>query len=139
MKIVLGIIASLSLAGALAAEPPAPAEVVRAHIDAFNRHDIDALVERVSPDFIWFNVTSDATMMEVKGRDALRASLTSYFKSTPTVRSEITDVTQVGAFVSFRERANWTSAKGERAPSSLAVYEVRDGKIARAWYYPAAP
>ncbi|MDQ3119207.1 MAG: nuclear transport factor 2 family protein [Verrucomicrobiota bacterium] len=122
---------------------PVPAQadaiaVVRAHVEAFNRHDVDALVERVSVDFVWYNVESDATGVEVKGRDALRASLTSYFKSTPSVRSETEGMMQTGPFVSFRERAFWTSAKGERSQSSLAVYEVHDGLITRAWYYPAA-
>ena len=68
-------------------------QVVRAPFEAFNRHDVDALVARVAPDFIWFNVTSNETKVEVQGRDALRASLTSYFKSTPTVRSEMENVT----------------------------------------------
>jgi len=81
----------LWLAGA--AQAADPVQVVRAHFEAFNRHDVDALVARVAPDFIWFNVTSNETKVEVQGRDALRASLTSYFKSTPTVRSEMENVT----------------------------------------------
>lgn len=136
--------AFLSWVPALSAADPSPTPtvdaiaVVRAHIEAFNRHDVAALVDRVSADFVWYNVASDATTIEVKGRDALRESLTSYFKSVPTVRSEIDGVTQSGPFVSFRERANWTSAKGERSQTSLAVYEVRGEKIVRAWYYPAS-
>ena len=69
-------IACLALiAGALemdAADPtPKPAEpdpiaVVRAHIEAFNRHDAAALAERVSPDFVYYNVASDATTVRRK-------------------------------------------------------------------------
>ena len=118
-------------------DAPSAIDVVQAHIEAFNRHDVDALVMRVSPDFVWYNVTSNETTIEVEGRDALRESLTKYFKSTTSVRSEIDGMTQVGPFVSFRERAFWTNAKGEQSQQSLAIYEVREGLIARAWYYPA--
>jgi len=41
--------------------------------------------------------------------------------------------------VTFLERASWTSQKGERTQSSVAVYEVREEKIVRVWYYPALP
>lgn len=139
-RILRGCIALLcggTIAAAVDAQT-APAEVVRAHIEAFNRHDVNALVERVSPDFVWYNVDSDETSVEVKGRDALRESLTKYFKSTAAVRSEVDSVTATGPFVSFRERVFWTNAKGEQSQQALGVYEIRDGLITRAWYYPAA-
>ena len=142
---MLGALFACAVVGAIASaketqrlpEPPPATEVARLLIEAFNRHDPAALAERVSPDFIWYNVSSDETTIEVKGRDALRESLTKYFASTPSVRSEIDGVTQVGPFVCFRERVFWTSSKGERSQQSLAVYEVHDGLITRAWYYPA--
>lgn len=133
-----------------AAEPPAapesapsPAEakeigVVRAYIEAFNQHNIPALAERVAPDFVWFNVTSDRATVEVKGRDSLRKNLSSYFENTPNVRSEIEGILAAGAYVSFRERATWNALLGQRSQTALAVYEVKGGLITRAWYYPSA-
>ena len=117
---------------------PEPIGVVRAYIDAFNRHDIPAMAERVGEDFVWFNVTSDRATVEVKGRDSLRKTLANYFRGTPTVRSEIDGIVSAGDYVSFREHARWTSLLGQRSQSSLAVYEVKGGFITRAWYYPAA-
>lgn len=117
---------------------PEPARIVRAYIDAFNQHNVPALAERVAPDFVWFNVTSDRATVVVKGRDSLRKSLAKYFEHTPNVRSEIDGVTSAGAYVSFRERATWNSLLGQRTQASLAVYEVKEGLITRAWYYPAA-
>ena len=117
---------------------PEPVRVVRAYIDAFNQHNIPALAERVSPDFVWFNVTSDRATVEVKGRDSLRKTLATYFQNTPTVRSEIEGITSAGGYVSFRERATWNNLLGQRTQASLAVYEVKEGLITRAWYYPAA-
>ena len=117
---------------------PEPVRAVRAYIEAFNQHDISAMAERVGEDFVWFNVTSDRATVEVKGRDMLRKTLANYFRGTPTVRSEIDGVVSAGDYVSFRERATWTSLLGQRSQSSLAVYEVKSGVITRAWYYPAA-
>jgi hypothetical protein len=120
------------------AEPePEPVRIVRAYIDAFSRHDIPAMAERVGEDFVWFNVTSDRATVEVKGRDSLRKTLANYFRGTPTVRSEIEGIVSAGDYVSFRERATWTSLLGQRTQTSLAVYEVKSGLITRAWYYPA--
>ena len=117
---------------------PEPIRVVRAYIEAFNRHDIPAMAERVGADFVWFNVTSDRATVEVKGRDSLRKTLSNYFEGTPTVRSEIDGVANAGDYVSFRETARWNSLLGQRTQSSLAIYEVKGGLITRAWYYPAA-
>ena len=136
----------LAVANGFAAEPtpaaseaePEPVRVVRTYIDAFNKHDIPAMAERVAPDFVWFNVTSDRATVEVKGRDSLRKTLSNYFEGTPTVRSEIDGVASAGDYVSFREKATWTSLLGQRSQSSLAIYEVKGGLITRAWYFPAA-
>ncbi len=122
-----------------AAPPPDPIAVVRAQIEAFNRNEADALAARVAEDFVYYNVTSDATTVETKGRAALRDGMTAYFKSLPSVKSEVEGLLQTGPFVSFRERVSWTSPSGEKSQSALAIYEVHDGIITRAWYYPATP
>jgi hypothetical protein len=134
----------LTTAATFSAEPatepaePETVQLVRAYMDAFNRHDIPAMAERVAEDFVWFNVTSDSASVEVKGRDKLRRTLGSYFEHTPTVRSEIQGITSAGNYVSFRERAVWNTLLGEKSQTALAVYEVKNRLITRAWYYPAA-
>ena len=77
--------------------------------------------------------------VEGDGRMAIEKWLAGYFKSLPDVRAEIFDVTQTGPHVSFRERASWTAKDGtRRAQSALGIYEVIDGKVRHAWYFPAA-
>ena len=64
--------------------------------------------------------------------------MTSYFESTPSARSIIEDSMVSGRYVTVRERASWKTGSGEeRSQASVAVYEIRDGLIARVWYYPA--
>jgi limonene-1,2-epoxide hydrolase len=144
--LIAGLLLFIGRSTTFAADPtsaatgaePEPVRIVRAYIDAFNQHNISAMAERVAPDFVWFNVTSDRATVEVKGRDMLRKTLSNYFEGTPTVRSEIDGVANAGDYVSFRERATWSSLLGQRSQSSLAIYEVKGGLITRAWYYPAA-
>ena len=125
-------------AGAVLAQPASPEAAVRANLDAFNRHDVEALVATVAPDFAWFNIDGEKLLPDTRGRDALRKGMAAYFKSQPSVRSGFESLTVNGAFVSVKERASWNNKVGEpRSQVALAVYEVRDGLILRVWYFPA--
>lgn len=112
------------------------ATVVRGYIAAYNAHDIEAVLSFLAPDFVWLSVVGDSVAVEARGREAIRTQLTDYFRSLPSARSELEALTVLGPWVSARERALWVGASGPRAQSSLSVYEVRDGKVRRVWYYP---
>ncbi len=113
--------------------------VVRAALAAYNTRDAAAVAAHYADDIKWFGVAGDKQSVEGEGRVAVEKWLAGYFKSLPDVRAEISDVAQTGLHVSFRERVTWTAKDGtRRAQSAIGVYEVRDGKIARAWYFPAA-
>jgi hypothetical protein len=112
--------------------------VVHEQMDAFNRQDVDAMAERVAPDFVWFSVEDDEVTVEVRGRAALAEGMRSYFESFPSVRSEVESSLVSERFAVVRERARWTDESGEeRTQVSLGVYEIRNGRIQRVWYYPA--
>ena len=107
-------------------------------IDAFNRHDVEAMTAEVDPAFEWFMVDGEKVTVETRGVDALRDSMRGYFEGLPSARSKVEDVMVSGAYVTLRERASWTSKSGEqKSQSALAVYELREGKLRRAWYFPA--
>lgn len=136
LRAAIGLL--LSTAVAAQAVPASPEQAVRANLAAFNRHDVEALVATVAPDFAWFNVDGEKLLPDSRGRDALRKGMTAYFKSLPSVRSDFESLTVNGAYVSVKERASWQSKAGlPRSQSTLAVYEVRDGLILRVWYFPA--
>lgn len=119
-----------------AADTPEVA-VVRAQVAEFNEHAPEALAALLAPAVKWFSLDGDKLSVEGDGREAIRTWLAGYFKSLPDVRSEMADITQTGAFVTYRERATWTARDGKRrAQQALAVYEVRDKLIVRVWYFP---
>ncbi len=115
------------------------AVVVRSALAAYNTRDAAAVTAHYADDIAWFGVGADGKQsVEGEGRAALEKWLAGYFKQFPDVRAELSDFSQTGAHVSFRERVTWTAPDGTtRAQSALGVYEVRDGKVKRAWYFPA--
>ena len=111
--------------------------VVRTFLAAYNRHDVPAILELVDTGFVWLNLVGDSVHVETRGRDALERGLESYFRSFPTARSTLETVSSLGPWVSARERAHWRTPAGDRSQAALSVYEVRDGRLRRVWYYPA--
>ena len=142
--------ALLALALALATPPPAatqaaggapadPTEVVRRFVEAFDRHELDALLALAHPEVEWLTVAGAEIEVETRGHDALRASLASYFASCPSCRSTVEIYQVVGPYVSALEHAEWEKEGAKRRQSSLSVYEIVDGLVRRVWYFPAVP
>lgn len=116
------------------------AAVVRSALAAYNTRDAAVLAAHYAEDIAWFGIGADGKQsVEGEGRAAVEQWLTGYFKNTPDVTAELSDLVQTGPHISFRERVSWTAKDGtKRAQSAFGVYEVRDGKIKRAWYFPPA-
>lgn len=122
-----------------AATPSPEVQVVHAFIAAFNAHDADALIAVTHPDIEWLNVKGDTVTVQTRGQEALRKAMSEYFAQIPSARSELEAVFATGPFVSVRERASWEGKKGPRSGRAAGVYEIVDGRIRRAWYFPAVP
>lgn len=107
--------------------------IVRAMLEAFNAHDADALAALVTPDFEYrFVGKNGETEMATAGREDFRDRMAAYFDEFPEVESRLVAAIDGTARVAFRERV-------EGGESSIAVYEIRDGLVHRAWYYPSEP
>ena len=117
-----------------ASEPPE--QVVRAFVAAFNAHDPAAMIALAHEDVQWLFVNGDKVMVEAEGKEALKKSMTGYFKSIPSAKSTMEKQMSVGNYVTVWERASWETKNGTRSQAALAVYLVEQGKIRRVWYYP---
>jgi hypothetical protein len=111
--------------------------VIRAYVQAYNAHDIDAVLSFLAPEFVWLSATGDSLTVEARGPATVRTQLTGYFRQLPSARSELEELTVLGPWVSVKERAHWRASAGQRSQAALAVYEVRGGLIRRVWYYPS--
>ncbi len=113
------------------------AAVVRHFVDAFNEHDIDAMLAHVADDFLWMSVKGGTITIESRGHDQLRSAMSDYFSSIPSARSDLRSVVESGPFVQAIEQAFWESDGVEKSQCSVSVYEIADGKIVNVWYFPA--
>ena len=136
--ILLTLVHVVAAPKSVTAETPKPNEQrVRDYVSAFNKQDVDTMLGMVSDDIQWLSVAGDKVTVETQGKAKLRESLTAYFKSTPTVKSELEWVQVTASRVAALERAGWQSKSGPKSQASLSVYEFRTGLITRVYYYPA--
>ncbi len=141
MKTLSVLLMSLLLTGyddaAQGSEDHALAVVYR-QVEAFNRHDVDGIMEVIHPEFKWFSVNGDAVEVETESAEELATAMQDYFKALPSVRSQITQSVVTGPYVAITELATWDLGPEAKQQTSLGVYEVRGGQIVRVWYFPAS-
>jgi hypothetical protein len=120
----------------VAAQAHGPASVVVAFVEAFNRHDVDAMIDLSHPDVRWMSVDGDAVVTETSSVIALRSAMDAYFRDVPSARSELESIDASGRFVHTVERASWEAGNTRMSQCSVSVYEVGSGLIENVWYFP---
>ncbi len=120
-----------------------PQEVWRGYIDAWNRHDVDAIVDRVTEDFIYDErpATMDAPL---RGKPAFRAYLERSFEAFPDLQIEVTSC-DAGMALAVSEsimrgthlgKLNGLPPTRKRIATRVAcVFEVRDDKLSHERLY----
>lgn len=157
LRSIAGAAGLVVLLTVVVAEPSAPVqrewtiapvpEAIQQYIDAFNKHDADAVGKTLSEDVSWLSLSGDAISQDGTGRDAVVSWLRGYFKSYPDVQSRMiarpavltdTDFSS-GRFFTLRESPSWTGKDGAvRRQAAWAVFELGSGGlIRRVWYHAA--
>lgn len=125
---------------ALSPRDTTPVSVVREYVAAFNAKHLDAMMGMVARDLVWMSVSGDSLIDVGRGVDAFRRLIAGYFRAVPSARSELITIDATGPWVTTHERTRWDASPGDDAgQTSVVVYEVRDGLIRRAWFYPSLP
>src|SRR6185369_6009688 len=133
--LLLALLHVLLAPNCFSADPPKSNEQrVRDYVAAFNQRNLDTMLSMASDDIQWLTVVGDKITVETQGKAKLRESMTAYFKSTPTAKSELQWVQATASRVAALERASWQGKTGPKSQSSLSVYEFRDGLISRVYY-----
>jgi hypothetical protein len=107
------------------AEPATPEAVVDAQLAAYNQRDLEAFLGFYAEDAVLAKHPDQVTQT---GKAEMRARYQRNF-SNPNVRAEIIKRVTFGRFVVDHERITAPPAKGEL--EAVAVYEVKNGRIAR--------
>lgn len=112
----------------------APAAVVQRQLDAYNARDVDALLATYAPDAEQFD--HPATLI-ARGSDELRHRFTARF-TEPNLHATLLHRAVLGNLVVDHERVTRTFPEGPGSVELVATYEVKEGRIARAWFIAGA-
>ena len=107
-----------------------PETVVQAQLDAYNAHDVEALVAIYADDVQQFEHPS--TLL-ASGSTQIRARFTARFATSRPHALLLRRIVS-GNIVIDHETVSSTSPEGRGSMELVAIYEVQDGRIARAWF-----
>ena len=106
----------------------APAAVVQAQLDAYNAKDIDALMATYAPDAQQFTLHGP---LLAAGHDAIRPRYVARF-AEPDLHARLLSRTVLGNIVTDLEVVTRNFPEGKGSVEMLCIYEVVEGRIARA-------
>jgi ketosteroid isomerase-like protein len=109
-------------------------EAVDRFNEAFNRHDVDAVMATMTDDCV-FESTSPPDGERHEGAAAVRAAWEAFFASSPTARFDAEDVIASGDRAVMQWRYSWSDDGGEHHIRGVDVLRVRDGKVAEKFAY----
>jgi hypothetical protein len=110
--------------------PTSPEAIVQQQLDAYNAHDLDALMTVYAGDARLFE--HPATLLAA-GSAQLRERFALRFQE-PNLHAHLSRRIVMGRFVVDHERVARTFPEGTGTIELIATYEVLDGKIINAWF-----
>jgi ketosteroid isomerase-like protein len=115
--------------------PDATVAAVDRFNEAFNRHDVDAVMAGMTDDCVFEN-TSPPNGQRYEGQDQVRAAWEAFFDASPTAHFDGEDVIATGDRCTVQWRYTWTNDDGSTsALRGVDVLRVRDGKVAEKFAY----
>jgi hypothetical protein len=105
-----------------------PEAVVEAQLAAYTRRDVEAFAAAYAPDAV---VYDPPEQIRAAGMESIRRIYGKAFAEAPSARATISHRLIQGNFVVDQESVSGLASGG--SASAVVIYEVRDGKIRRAW------
>jgi len=104
--------------------------VVLAFNEAFNRHDVSGMMERMSEDCLFENTHPAPDGTVYKGKPAVMRFWQEFFEQSPQAQIEIEEIFGLGERCVMRWKYSWVDAQGRKSHvRGVDVYRVRDGLI----------
>jgi ketosteroid isomerase-like protein len=116
-------------------ETSATIAAVEAFNEAFNRHDVDAVMACMTDDAVFESTAPPAGERHV-GADAVRSAWESFFAASPTAHFDAEEVIASGDRCIVRWIYTWTGDDGTQGRiHGVDVIRVRDGLVAEKLAY----
>ncbi len=117
-------------------DPDPTTTVVARFNDAFNRHDIDAIMALMTGDCVFENTSPAPDGQRYQGQDAVRAFWDRMFASTPDAYFDTEEMIVAGDRCTVRWRYAYTASDGTPGHiRGVDVFRIRDGKVAEKLSY----
>ena len=107
---------------------PSPAELADQQLVAYNAHNLEAFVAPYADDVEIYDLATNK--LQVKGKEAMRKQY-SFLNNVGALYCHLLNRIVEGNIVIDHEEI-WTD--GGRRFNSVAIYEVKDGKIVKVWF-----
>jgi ketosteroid isomerase-like protein len=104
--------------------------------EAFNRHDVDAVMAAMTDDCVFENTSPAPDGERHQGRAAVRAVWQRFFAASPQARFETEDIFASGDRAVVRWLYRWIEQDGTHGHvRGVDVFRVRDGKVSEKLAY----
>jgi ketosteroid isomerase-like protein len=104
--------------------------VVEAFNEAFNRHDVDAIMALMTDDCMFENTRPAPDGTRVDGQAAVRSFWTGFFERSPQARFETEEIFESGDRCVVRWVYHWIRDGAAGHVRGVDLFRVRDGKVA---------
>ncbi|HEX7118257.1 MAG TPA: nuclear transport factor 2 family protein [Longimicrobiales bacterium] len=125
------------MAQALSQDPVTEATIaaVDRFNEAFNAHDVDAIMEAMTEDCVFDNTRPPPDGERFEGQAAVRASWEAMFRRSPHARFETEEMFAAGDRRVVRWTYHWIRDGRPGHVRGVDIFRVRDGKVAEKLSY----
>lgn len=109
-------------------------QVVQQFHEAFNRHDVDAIMALMTGDCVFENTYPPPDGARLQGQEAVRACWEQLFRDAPAAHFAVEELFASGERAVLRWRYAW-APPGEGHVRGVDIYRVRDGRVAEKLSY----
>ena len=110
--------------------------VTLAFNDAFNRHDISAMMALMTDDCVFENTSPAPDGTVYQGKEAVTQFWRDFFHASPEARIQIEEIFGLGWHCVLRWRYDWVNAAGEPGHvRGVDIFTVKDGLISEKLSY----
>ena len=110
--------------------------IVLAFNEAFNRHDVEGMMQLMSEDCIFENTTPAPDGTVYKGKEAVTQFWQNFFRESPKAHIEIEEIFGLGNHCIMRWRYEWVEELGAQGHiRGVDIFKIRDGLISEKLSY----
>ena len=111
------------------------AETVSRFNEAFNRHDVDAIMDMMTDDCVFENTRPTPEGERIEGQEAVRAFWKRFFERSPSARFTTEEMIAAGDRCVVRWRYDWVRDGNAGHVRGVDVFRVRGERVAEKLSY----